>query len=62
MLGLNMDVCIVIVLQVLKIWTNNLICLVTDKVDFALVTHDVGHSITKVIVQVNPCIVIEYSV
>lgn len=50
MLGLNVDVCIIIVLQMLKIWTNNLICLVTDKVDLALVTHDVRHSITKVVV------------
>ena len=55
MLGLNVDVCIIIVLQVLKVWTDNLICLVTDKVDLALVAHDVRHSITKVVVQVNPC-------
>ena len=40
----------------LKIWTNNLICLVTDKVDLALVAHDVRHSITKVVVQVYSCI------
>ena len=56
MLGLNVDVCIIVVLQMLKIWTNYLIRLVTDKVDLALVAHDVRHSITKVVVQVYSCI------
>jgi hypothetical protein len=56
MLGLNVDVCIIIILQMLKIWTNNLIILVADKIDLALVAHDVRHSITKVVVQVNSCI------
>ena len=55
MLGLNVDVSIVIILEVLKIRTNNLIVLITDKIDLALVTHDVGHSITKVVVQMNSC-------
>ena len=55
MLGLNVDVRIIIILEVLKIRTNNLIVLVTDEVDLALVTQDVGHSITKVVVQMNSC-------
>ena len=41
MLSLNVDVCIIIALQMFKIRTNNFIGLVTDKVDLALVMHDV---------------------
>ena len=55
MLRLYVDVCIIVVLEVLKVRTNDLIVFVTDKVDLALVTQDVIYSITKVVVQVNSC-------
>ena len=55
MLRLYVDMCIIVVLEVLKIRTDDLIVFVTDKVDLALVAQDVSHSITKVVVQVNSC-------
>lgn len=55
MLGLYVNVGVVVVLEVLKVRPHNLIVLITYEVDLALVTHNVAHSITKVIVQVNSC-------
>ena len=55
MFSLDMDVSIIVVLEVFKIWTSNLSGLITDKVNLALVAHDMGHSVTKVVVQVNSC-------
>ena len=53
MFSLDVDVSIVVVLKVLKIWATQLGGLITDKVNLALVAHDVSHGISKVVVQVN---------
>ena len=55
MLSLDVDVCIIVVFEVLKVWTSYFSAWIADKVNLALVAHDVAHSITKVVVQVDTC-------
>ena len=53
MLGLNVNVGVVVVFKVLKVWPHYLVLCVTHKVDLAFIAHNVAHSITKVVVEMN---------